>query len=330
MTAAPPPPPTSCRANTHVREMMERSSGPAESEAASADYRGAELHYPEAERLRAAASPAAPGRPRGLALYLRRIDEDRHGAPAALAARLADAGLRWVAIAGPWHDAEGRKSINSPATCQRYADACAARGVQPYVWGYPWQGSEELFVDELAACAGEHRLALIDPELGANPARAKGGAGKAAANTHAERLVDLLAERFDGVGLSTFGSGVRMGWFPLLAFARRLALRLPGRAFIGGQTYTDDGAIDASIADFVRVARDVGGLEVVPNFGTYHRAGVGADGKARYRAKTAAELDAHLREFVDEGEPVLARIGWAENFMTPELWRVLREHAERP
>lgn len=273
--------------------------------------------------------------PTGLALYVRRIDPARHGTPAQLAKKFADNGARWVAIGGPWHDADSRGLMNSPETCQRYADAFAAKGMLPFVWGYPWMGDEERFADQMDACAGPHNLGLLDPELGSNPIRAVSGPGKARADAHATKLVGLMAERFapGAVGLSTFGSGVRMKWFPTVAFVRALAEKFPRRSFVGGQTYTDDGAIDGSIGDFVALVERVGGglgnVAVVPNFGTYAKAGKKADGSTKYRPKTAAEMDAHFLEFIDEGEPVHGMIGWAENFMTPELWRSFAKMAER-
>jgi hypothetical protein len=271
--------------------------------------------------------------PVGLALYVRKISLARHGTPKQLAKHFADHGAKWVALAGPWH--ERRNGVmrtglmNGVDTVRRYADAMWDRDIDPYVWGYPWQGTEEKFADQMNDCAGEFNLALLDPELGSNPERAPKGPGKARANAHAELLVRLMAERFAGgiCGLSTYGSGVRMRTFPLYAFARALASLFPRRTFIGGQTYTEDPRIDPSIADFLKVIRDIANLDtiaLVPNFGAYGRK---PDGKAR--SKTPHELDAHFMEFIDEGEPVEGMIGWAENFMTSALWRSFARMAER-
>lgn len=284
--------------------------------------------------------------PNGLALYVRKIQSSRHGTPAEFAARCADHGLRWMALAGPWHDAKGPRMINSAATCRRYSDALAKRGVQPWVWGYPWQGLEQRFAKEMRECAGDHRRGLLDPELGSNPQRASKGPGKARANAHASTLVSLMAEmHFTACGLSTFGSGWRMGWFPLLAFTRALLEHFPGATFIGGQTYTDNNRIDMSIADMIKCIRtadpsarialvDEGppDIEVVPNFGTYkfvpRNPGLKlSKSNRRAVAKTPVEMRAHLDEFIDDGEPVDAMIGWAENFMNKKLWEVIAKFA---
>lgn len=271
----------------------------------------------------------------GTALYLRRYYKRRHGTPKQLAKRFADNGASWVAIGGPWHEKRGRGVatllMNPVSTCQRLADAFYAADVEPFIWGYPWQGTEEQFADQMNECAGEYNLALLDPELGSNPTRARREPGKFKANAHAELLVELMAERFEGgwCGLSTFGSGVRLKWFPLMAFAQTLAKHFPGRTFIGGQTYTDDRVIDRSIEDYVKTIEKVGGhdvMQLVPNFGTYTWTLNGSRGPRRKGAKAVAktpeELYSHFGEFIDEGEPVHAMIGWAENFMNRQLWQM--------
>lgn len=284
--------------------------------------------------------------PDGTALYVRRISKRRHGEPKDLARRFKDGGCKWVAIGGPWHEKRGNKIstglMNPVGTCRDYSDAMAAEGIQPFIWGYPWQGTEQKFAEQMAECAGEHKRGLLDPELGSNPSRSSKGHGKAQADAHAKLLVELMAAQgFTECGLSTFGSGWRMGWFPLLAFTRALLEHFRGHTFIGGQTYTDDGVIDRSISDMIKtieaadpaaVIANVAGvkgahIEVVPNFGTYTWTLDGKRGKRRKGAKavrkTPEELIHHLSEFIDDGEPVDAMIGWAENFMNDALWAEL-------
>lgn len=273
----------------------------------------------------------------GLALYVRAIGK-RHGTPAEFAAKCADHGLRWMAIGGPVHSASGRM-INQPATVRRYADALARRGITPFVWGYPWQGSEERFIRELRACAGEHPFALLDPELGSNPARSKAAVHLRRAEQHARELVARAAEAgFTVCGLSTYGTGARFGWFPLRAFIAAQVEYFRGRSFVGGQTYTEDARIDPSITDFYQAIRAAGfsaaDIELVPNFGTYSWAPkdptkrISTENRKAV-AKTGPELLVHLDDFVDNPEPVDALIGWAENFVTAQQWPVLRRFAER-
>jgi hypothetical protein len=262
---------------------------------------------------------------RGTALYVRDINAERHKSPADFAARAKAMGLSWIALAAVWQDEEngrGRvqsKAMNSPAEIRAYADALASVGITPYVWGYPWLGAEETFIASMMRAAGDHKLILLDPELGANPSRATSGEGKARANAHARRIVEgLRGAGAQRVGLSTYGNVPP--WFPLRAFLGA------GLDFVGGQTYTDDARVDTSIAQFLAEMRATGqDIQLVPNFGLYSWGF--KDGERKARSKTPEELRSHLFEFVDEGEPVHALIGWAENFVSPKLEPVLAQFA---
>ncbi|MBO6937520.1 MAG: hypothetical protein JJ863_21280 [Deltaproteobacteria bacterium] len=262
--------------------------------------------------------------PRGLAVYVRRMSTSSHGTPAEFAARMKACGLRWIALAGPWHelrDGRVRTGMMNPVErIHAYGDALEDAGIQVYVWGYPWLGHSELFVEQIAAAAKWGRV-LLDPELGANPSKAATGSRKALANAEAELVVRRCANAGVKVcGLSTFGNGYRIGWFPLVAYARALAEHFPGRSFIGGQTYTSNDAVDPSKADMLAlIARDRLEVELVPNFGLYKR--VGAERTVKRR--TARDLLEHLQEFVDDPVPVRALIGWAENFLHDETEKAL-------
>lgn len=299
--------------------------------------------------------------PEGTALYVRRISK-RHGSPYELASRFKEGGCKWVAIGGPWHEKRSGKMvtklINSADTCRKYSDAMAKVGITPWIWGYPWQGTETKFAQQMRECAGDHKRILLDPELGSNPTRSKEGTGKAAADEHALRLVEAIyAAGMKECGLSTFGSGWRMKWFPLLAFTKALLDCYRTKTFIGGQTYTDDGLVDRSIADMITVIKKAdpnvaianntkrsdsimrpfvthnADIEVVPNFGSY--AWVARDKSKKMSrsnrkavSKTPAEFIHHLSEFIDDGEPVGAMIGWAENFMNAKLWAELAKFSD--
>lgn len=252
---------------------------------------------------------------RGTAIYLRNIEPKHHGSPAAFAERCKAIGLSWVAIAALWQEVKnGRLSsnfINTPDQCAAYAEALEALGIQSYVWGYPWQGAEAAFIAGMTRAASRKRI-LLDPELGANPSQKSDARSMALANDHATRITDGLYEAgAEIVGLSTYG--VVPTWFPLRAFLKA------GIRFAGGQTYTNDMTVDKSIASFLSEFSLVGvHPQLVPNYGLYSR---NPDGTAR--PKTPDELAAHLMEFINEGEPVHAMIGWAENFLTPKLEPVL-------
>lgn len=278
----------------------------------------------------------------GLAFYVRAIGS-RHGTPASFAAKCADHGLKWVALAGPWHHVRnGRLTtglMNDPKKVRAFANALAKRGIAPFVWGYPWQGSEAIFARQMRECAGDFPYGLLDPELGSNPSRSRAAGPMRAANDHARVLVAHMAEvGFDVCGLSTFGSGVRMRWFPFKAFLDALIEHFRFRTFVGGQTYTDNARVDPSIHDFYKAVHEAGysmrDLELVPNYGLYKwvpkdPAKPVSPKNRLAKSKTGPELLVHLDDFVDNAEPVDALIGWAENFMTAAQWTVLQRFAER-
>lgn len=262
---------------------------------------------------------------KGTALYLRSMhgpgtptDKVEKGAIAMLA-RAKHMGLSWIAIGGPWQDsATQQKFLNTPEECQIYAKVFEDAGLPAFVWGYPWLGGEQKFVDSMLDCAGDYGLHLLDPELGMNPSRKDDSKHMDVSNASASVIVHgLRAGGAKIVGLSTYG-GVP-SWFPLRAFLQA------GVDFAGGQTYTDDGTIDKSISNFIEEERKFSthDAQLVPNYGLYAKDGDG------YRSKTPQELRVHLNEFINEGEPVRAMIGWAENFITPQLEVVLAEFSAR-
>jgi len=233
-----------------------------------------------------------------------------------LAKRFKRIGLSWVAMGAIWQEADSSSFMNTPEECAIYRKAFHDVGITVYVWGYPWVGKEQRFVDGMIECAGDEPLFLLDPELGMNPSRSQATLG--AADTSARMIVHgLRSGGAKRIGLSTYG-GVP-GWFPLDAFLEA------GVDFAGGQTYTEDKNIDTSIASFLRrIEKAKSSAQLVPNFGLYAR---GPDGKAR--PKTTGELMVHLDEFINEGEPVRAAIGWAANFLSSAHERVLWEFSQK-
>jgi hypothetical protein len=261
---------------------------------------------------------------KGTAVYLRNMhglgasDADVTRGAMDFVRRAKVMGLSWTAIGAVWQDSPtASKFMNPPNECHIYAKVMHDSGITPYVWGYPWLGSEQKFIDGMVECAGDLAHHLLDPELGMNPTRDKNHMD--APNASAAAIVAGLRAKTPGriIGLSTFG-GIP-SWFPLRAFLKA------GVDFAGGQTYTDDPTIDMSIASFLKEMQVTGSsAQLVPNFGIYAR---NDDGSVR--SKMPDEFRKHLDEFVNEGESVRAMIGWAENFLKPQLEAVLGEFSAR-
>ncbi|RLI86129.1 MAG: hypothetical protein DRP01_04855 [Archaeoglobales archaeon] len=111
--------------------------------------------------------------PTGVGIYLRSISQKRHGTPEEAAKRAKDHGISFVAIMACWQDIqEGKfRQINANKkhdTLQRYSEAFLKEGIEPWVWGYPWAGHEEAYLDAMFdAWVPDVTVGTInDPELG--------------------------------------------------------------------------------------------------------------------------------------------------------------------
>lgn len=248
----------------------------------------------------------------GTALYFRGISSTY--TPPQLVEHCQKLGLSWAAVGSVWQQIDEKTGhlrtslMNSAEKCRTYLDALASAGIAPYVWGYPWDGGTDDFVRLMDESSGDHKNFLLDPEVGMTPKMNRATqADLARSRAMASKIVsELRARHAKRIGLSTYG--VVPHWFPLDAFLRA------GLDFAGGQTYTDDATVDKSIAQFLHAFSEAGvDIQLVPNFGCYKWVVVSGERKAY--AKTGPEQDHHLMEFIDEGEPVHAVIGWADNFV---------------
>jgi len=262
--------------------------------------------------------------PTRIGLYLRALKIKTVADARALGKRFSDNGLSWVAIAGPWHDRDGERWMNPPATVQRALDGIACCGVGAHVWGYPWWNRVEKFVADMQlACGNGVGLAgwLLDPELGMKDHTAD--AARLFRRSRAA-LDDLGGPAL--LGLTSYGLPRGHRNFPFDAFGK------PGKAgrllecdYGSPQLYDVPTArVLEGLADYAKIGFD----EVVPSFGCYRFVKkdpalplTGANRRAI--SKTPAELEAHLMDFVHSPVPVRGLIGWAENFVNAGQWKVL-------
>jgi len=263
-----------------------------------------------------------PFAPKGMGLYIRAFQK-RHGTPNEFAKKLADNGLLWSAIGGPWHDGSGDRWINSPDTIKRYAEAMARHGVTPHIWGYPWHGRINTFVDELQSCMiPEIEGWLHDPELGLK--------------NHPEDA-RLLVKRsreqnpYYVIGFTSYGLPRGHGTFPFDEFAEPDVYDPVIECDYGSPQLYD--TPPKRILEGMREYSELGFDVVIPSFGNYKF--VKKDPTLPLRGSnrravslSADELTRHLNYFMESEVPVNAMIGWAENFVHRAQWRVIAEHAE--
>jgi len=256
------------------------------------------------------------------------LSRKRHGSPAQFAKKCVTNGLRWIALGGPWHDQHGNRWINKPSTIWAYAAALSKVGVAVHVWGYPWWDRVDEFVADMAKCTTEDVMGwLLDPELGLKNHP-----------DEASKLVKLCRQRDSAIvlGFTSYGLSKGHPTFPWAAFAKK-GMSDPTKECDYGspQLYdTPKNKVIQGMSEYVSIGFDY----LIPSFGLYkwvkRDPSLGPrlpNGKRNRMAVPllAPELDAHLLSFVDSDVPVQGMIGWAENFCTPALWRVLKQWSER-
>ncbi len=141
--------------------------------------------------------------PTGVGVYLRYLSKQRHGEPHVAAQHAADAGVSFVALLSVWQDKGGKhRRVNSTKRLAEYSQAFIERGIDVWIWGYPWgtRKQVEQFVSHVRPVLDATGATgyLLDPELGF-----KGNAK----HVHAARLMrgvlDSLGEAH-GVGVTSY------------------------------------------------------------------------------------------------------------------------------
>lgn len=147
-------------------------------------------------------------------IYIRQIKESIHGTPEKLAQEAESLNLAFVPILVIWQDLGVTKTINSKLLSE-YATALAEVGVEPWIWGYPWVGREEQFIERIqwAIEQGPCRGVLIDPELGYQFKVASEDEVRKGARRLCEGVIDCLNESMN-VGVTSYGAAHVQRRFP--------------------------------------------------------------------------------------------------------------------
>jgi len=135
---------------------------------------------------------------RGIGVFTRGLRASIVGTPAALAERSTSLGLSFVPMLACWQDARGLTTPNDQALAP-YAKAIGDAHIDTWLWGYPWAGGEETFVNALVSRAKAigARGVILDPEVSY-----KGR--PQAMRMLVARTLDALDESLD-VGFTSFG-----------------------------------------------------------------------------------------------------------------------------
>lgn len=268
--------------------------------------------------------------PTGIGLYLRALRTRKYGQPEELARRFADHGVSWVAIGGPWHEANSKRWINRPANIPKWAEAFGVYGIEAHVWGYPWHNRVEEFVEDMLACSRDYTPDgwLLDPELGF-----KRYPEEALELFHTSRAALASLNKIALLGMTSYGIPKGHRSFPFESFAKVEFKGHPLEEVDYGspQLYY---LPEKRVQDGLDQWEELGFDEIVPSFGNYKfvQKDPNLPNSPRNRravAKTGPELDTHLGHFIDSDVPIRGMIGWAHNFVTRAQWVVLRKWADR-
>jgi len=237
-----------------------------------------------------------------------------------------------------WQNEKTTHWINKPDTVKRYAESFASVGVDPFIWAYPWWNRVNEYLDRISQCLTDDIVGVIhDPERGVKAVKDSSGKQVTRQNVAQSSREIILGTRqmnpYLSVGFSSYGQTKGHDTFPWDEwfepgvfdpfeecdwFAPQLYDETPKNIVKGIQSY---------------INRDAEAV-IVPAFGTYRwvkkDASQPLSNKNRMAVPcTQAGLRKHLGDFQKSPVAYNAMVGWAENFMTPELWRVLAEEAER-
>jgi len=212
---------------------------------------------------------------------------------------------------------------------KRYADAFAAKGINVWIWGFPWGGHEEAAVERFThvtdTCEGTIQGWLWDPELGYKwqskrknvPLNMRGqpeykagvhATGVAAvrkkqAITLKELSLDAMNESLN-IGITSYGMAPGHRNFPWKEFG--------GVGFGSPQLYSvGPKDIDRGISAW----RKLGWVNIVPSVPTFGK-------------NSGERLHAHLSNFVDGEERISGFIFWSWRQTRGDEWNVLSRWAD--
>lgn len=269
--------------------------------------------------------------PTGIGFYARTLSEATHGTPKAMAARLRDHGARWVAFLACWQDRSGPGKTFAERTPRRdvhdrYVAACREAGLDVWLWGFPWIGHEDAYVDALERhMTPAIRGLLHDPEVSyrdKSKAPPKGSRGQAdvvegdadsttsRAAAGARRLIELDRKLVLERGLAPSGiTSYGVAQFHAMPWAELAA----GGAWGSPQLYSvGDELVESGLEGWM--AR--GFSTLLPSVPTYG-------------PNSGAKLDAHLARFVREGRPTIDGFAvWSYQQTGGSEWKTLARWAE--
>lgn len=150
-----------------------------------------------------------------LGVYIRGITMS-YGGSRAVAQKATENRLTFAPIMTIWQEADKTKYVNT-RQLEDYAEALTEVGVEPWIWGYPWVGKEQEFVDRVSwaieTCHGKLRGIVLDPELGYQFKSSSPDKSRAGAKRLVDGVLDVMTEATD-LCVTSYGAAHIQGRFP--------------------------------------------------------------------------------------------------------------------
>jgi hypothetical protein len=276
-----------------------------------------------------------PDAPKGLGLYIRAMPNSR-GKVEQRVKRMADHGIKWAAIGACWQDYDKKtkrhtlRVMNPAARVHMIVELLTKYGIEAYLWGYPWRGREQQFVEIMgAATTPKVKGWLIDPELGMkrnlrDPDHDTMEEVLAAAKALFWACVDF--NPYMVVAFTSYGFVKGHPTFPWAGFAAEGGFDPLNECDFGSPQLYDEEPED--IRRGLEQYREIGVDVIIPSYGTY-RFDRNDEGDRIYPRMSYAELKAHLQAFylLKDEFNIQAMIGWSEMQVRSDAWRAIAEYA---
>jgi hypothetical protein len=172
--------------------------------------------------------------PTGIGVYIRGLQEKIHGTPKQAAKKARDHGVSFVVILACWQDMmrgtkivrtlrSNHSSFSRKTRLNAYVSAFTEKGIDVWLWGYPWGGHEDSFVramkDATLFCNGQIKGWLLDPEIGYKWSRRT----IMTRTEQAQKLMNLTLDAMDeslGLGITSYGVAKGHPNFPWNIFSQ--------------------------------------------------------------------------------------------------------------
>ena len=276
-----------------------------------------------------------PEAPVGLGLYIRAMPNNRTKI-LRRAKQMADHGIKWAAVGACWQDRDRHtkrptiRVMNPAERVHMIVDALLQYGIEPHLWGYPWRGREQQFVEIMgAASTPDVKGWLLDPELGMKIDRHDPDhdtMDEVLAATKALFWACVEYNPYMLIGFTSYGFVKGHPTFPWHGFAKEGGFDPLNECDYGSPQLYDQPPAD--IRRGLEQYREIGTDIIVPSYGTY-RFSRNADGDRTYPRMNYVQLKSHLQAFVNLKDEFNIRgmIGWSEMQVSSDAWRAIAEFA---